>query len=89
MNDKVYNLVTIIDINKINSWSEIKGQSIWINATFKDQKEINNNSQLCFPFVTKSLNDLLNFDIYLQNDKNREIDFNSGEKNNKHFKLSN
>ena len=65
LNDKVYNLLTIIDINKTNSWSEIKGQSIWINATFKDQKEINNSSQLCFPFVTKSLNDLLNFDIYL------------------------
>ena len=72
--------MAIIDADKINSWQEIKGQSIWINATFRDQKEINNNSHMCFPFVTKSLNDLLNFSIYLQDDKNKEIEFNSGGK---------
>ena len=70
LNRKVYDLLPIIDLDKINSWTEIKGQSIWINATFKDQKEINNNSHLCFPFVTKSLNDLWSFSIYLQDDKN-------------------
>ena len=72
--------MAIIDVDKINSWQEIKGQSIWINATFRDQKEINNNSHMCFPFVTKSLNDLFNFSIYLQDDKNKEIEFNSGGK---------
>ena len=35
---------------------------------------------MCFPFVTKSLNDLLSFSIYLQDDKNKEIEFNLGEK---------
>ena len=73
LNRKVYDLLPIIDLDKINSWTEIKGQSIWINATFKDQKEINNNSHLCFPFVTKSLNDLWSFSIYLQDDKNIRI----------------
>ena len=33
---------------------------------------------MCFPFVTKSLNDLLSFSIYLQ--ENKEIEFNLGEK---------
>ena len=28
----------------------------------------------------KSLNDLLSFSIYLQHNKNKEIEFNSGEK---------
>ena len=46
---------------------------MWINAAFKDQKEINNNSPLCFPFVTKSLNDLVNFSIYLIGEKNEHI----------------
>ena len=73
LNRKVYDLLPIIDLDKINSWTEIKGLSIWINATFKDQKEINNNSHLCFPFVTKSLNDLWSFSIYLQDDKNIRI----------------
>ena len=72
--------MAIIDLNKINSWEEIKGKSIWINTAFKDQKEINNNSHVCFLFVTSSLNDLLSFNIYLQDDKNKEIEFNSGEK---------
>ena len=45
----------IIDFDKINNWKEIKGQSTWINVAFKDQKEINNNGHLCFPFATKSL----------------------------------
>ena len=80
LNEKVYDHLAILDIDKINSWQEIKGQSIWINAMFKDQKEINNNSHMCFPFVTKSLNNMLSFSIYLQENKNKEIEFNSGEK---------
>ena len=65
--------MAIVDLNKIDNWSEIKEQSVWINAAFKDQKEINNNSPLCFPFVTKSLNDLVNFSIYLIGEKNEHI----------------
>ena len=48
-------------------WNEIKGQSIWISVSFKDQKEINNNDKI----VTRSLNDLTSFSIYLQDDKNK------------------
>ena len=79
LNGKVQDLLSIIDLDKINSWKEIKGQSIWINTTFQDQKEINNNSHLCFPSLTRSLNDLLSFSIYLEDNKNKEIEFNSGE----------
>ena len=85
LNGKVYNILSLIDLDKINSWKEIKGQSTWINATFKDQREINNNSHLCFPFIARSLNNLLS----LQDDKNKETEFNSGKKENKHFKLLN
>ena len=35
---------------------------------------------MCFPFVTKSLNNLLSFSIYLQENKSKEIEFNSREK---------
>ena len=71
LNGKVYDRLSIINLDKINSWKEIKGQSMWINTTFKDQKEINNNNYLCSPFVTRSLNDFLSFSIYLQDDKNK------------------
>ena len=72
-------LISIIDLEKINNWNEIKGQSIRVSVAFKDQKEINNNSNLCFPFVSRSLNDLTSFSIYLQDDKNKEIECNLGE----------
>ena len=61
LNSKVRDLMAIIDLDKINSSTEIKDQLV--NATLKDQKEINNNSHFCFTFVTKSLNDLLSFSI--------------------------
>ena len=65
LNGKVYDLVSI------NNWNEIKGQSIWISVAFKDQKEINDNSHLCFPFVTISVSDLTSFSIFLQDDKKK------------------
>ena len=72
--------MAIIDLDKINKWEEIKSQSTWINAAFKHQKEINNNSHLCFSFTSKSLKDLLNYSIYLVAENNKEIDFTAGKK---------
>ena len=54
-----------MNLNKINKWEEIKGQSLWINATLEEQKEINNSRHLCFSFMTSALNDLLNFSTNL------------------------
>ena len=65
----------IIDLIEINNWGEIKGQSLWINATLEEQKEINNSRYLCFPFMTTTLNDLLNFSINLIDDHNKQITF--------------
>ena len=76
----------IIDIIEINNWGEIKGQSLWINATLEEQKEINNSRHLCFPFMTTTLNDLLNFSINLIDDHNKQITFEDNEKN-KHIKF--
>ena len=73
-------MIGIIDLKKINNWKEIKGQSIWINATLEEQKEINNSRHFCFPFSTKTLNDLLSFDIYILDDNKKEIAFEDNEK---------
>ena len=80
LDGKIYGLMAIIDLDKINKWEEIKSQSTWINAAFKHQKEINNNSHLCFSFTSKSLKDLLNYSIYLVDENNKEIDFTAGKK---------
>ena len=80
LNYKIYNLLACTDLHKINNWEEIKGQSIWVNVQFKDHKEINNNSHICFPFVTRTFSDLTSFTITLQDDQNKKIEFESGEK---------
>ena len=79
-NGKVYVLLGIIDLKKINNWEEIKGQSIWINATVVEQKEINNSRHMCFLFTRKTLNDLLSFSIYWLDDNNNGITFPDGKK---------
>ena len=80
LNYKLYDLIADIDLSKISNWTDIKGQSIGVNAQFKDHKEINNSSHLCFPFVTRTLSDLTSFTINLQDDQNKKIEFKSGEK---------
>ena len=70
----------MVDLNKINNWADIKGQSIWTNAPFKDHKEINNNNHLCFPFITRPFSYLTSFSVYLQDNTNKKIEFESGGK---------
>ena len=79
LNYKIYNILAEINTSKINNWNEIKGQSIWVNVQFKDHKEINNNSHLCFLFITRSFSDLTSFNIFLQDDQNKTIEFKDGE----------
>ena len=80
INSKIYRLLGIIDLKKINNWEEIKGQSLWINATLEEQKEINNSRHFCFRFTTLTLNNLLNFSINLIDDHNKQITFEENEK---------
>ena len=53
---------------------------MWVNATLEEQKEKNNSRDLCFPFVTPTLNDLLKFSINLIDDNNKDITFEDKEK---------
>ena len=53
---------------------------MWVNATLEEQKEKNNSRDLCFPFVTPTLNDLLKFSINLIDDNNKDITLEDKEK---------
>ena len=64
----------------MNNLSEVNVQYVWTSVAFKDHKEVNNNSHLCFPFATKTWNDLTSYSIFLQDDRNKKIDFKSGDK---------
>ena len=81
LNKKIFDILAIVDLKKINNWNDIKGQSVWTNAAFKDHKEISDSSHLCFPFVTKSFGDLCNFSIFLLDDSDKKIEFKPDEKN--------
>ena len=83
INSKIYGLLGIIDLKKINNWEEIKGQSLWINAKLEEQKEINNRRHLCLWFSTLSLKDLLNFSVILLDDNNKEIEFKANKQKKK------
>ena len=79
INGKIYGLLGIIDINKINNWKEgVKGKSIWINTTLEEQKERNSRKHICVLFTTSSLNELLS--INLIDDSNKQIEFGNNEK---------
>ena len=80
INSKICGLLGTTDLKKNNNWCKIKWKSITINATLKEQREINNSTQLCFPFMTLTLNDLLNFSINLIDDNNKETEFPSNVK---------
>ena len=80
LSSKIYVLLGIIDLKKINNWNKIKGQSLWINATLEEQREISNSRHLCFPLMALTLNNFLNFSINLIDDNNKETEFVSNEK---------
>ena len=80
INGKIYNILGITNLNKINNWEYIKGISLWVNGNFDEPKQINNSEHISFSFTTLSLNDLLDFSINLINDSNNPTEFNSGEK---------
>ena len=65
LNQKIFDILAVINLEKKKSGKDIKGQSVWVNTAFKDHKEINNNSHLCFPFIVKSFSDLSSFSIHL------------------------
>ena len=81
LSKKIFDILAIVDLKKINNWNDIKGQSVWTNAAFKDHKEISDSSHLCFPFITKSFSDLCNFSIFLLDDSDKKIEFKPDEKN--------
>ena len=88
INGKIYGLLGIIDINKINNWKEgVKGKSIWINTTLEEQKERNSRKHICVLFTTSSLNELLS--INLIDDSNKQIEFGNNEKKSEYLKLEN
>ena len=54
INGKIYSLLIIISLEKISSWENIKGKSLWVNASFNEQEQMNNSTHLCSLLMTSS-----------------------------------
>ena len=78
VNGKIYNIIGIINLDKVNNWDYIKGTSLQGNVNFNEPKQINNIDHLSFSLKTLSLN-MLGFSINLTDDHNKLIEFNRGE----------
>ena len=80
LNNKIFDILAVVHLKRINNWKDVKGQLVWTNAAFKDHKEISKNSHICFPFIMKSFSDLCSFSIFLQDDSDKKIEFKPNEK---------
>ena len=43
---KIYNILGIINLNKINNWEYIKGKSLWVNVNFDGVDQTNNSEHI-------------------------------------------
>ena len=48
INGKIYNILGIINLDKISNWEYIKGKSLWVNVLFTEQERMNDNKHLSF-----------------------------------------
>ena len=80
LNGRIYNMLGMINLNRINIWEYIKGKSLLVYVSFNGTDLINNTEHINFLFKTYSLNDLLDFNIILIDDNDAAIVFNAAEK---------
>ena len=76
INGKIVSILRVINLDKINEWGKIKGKSVWANANFEDIKD-KNSEHISFSFETKNLSGLLSLSLYLIDNQNNKIPFNS------------
>ena len=87
LNWKIYQSISIINLNENYNWEKILKTSRWVNVSF--QPPLGNRQMQHFAnnFITISGVDILDFGIKLIDDNNKEIESADGEKKIPHRKL--
>ena len=80
INGKLYKGLGIINIDEIRDWTKIKEKSRWINIIFNNSENPILAKHFVFAFETVYLNDLLNFQLSLLDNKAKPIKFVSHKK---------
>ena len=61
INGKLHKSISVININEIKDWTELKGEFQWINIIFNNSEDPALAKHFAFAFETVNLSDLLNF----------------------------
>ena len=80
INDTGYNGLGVIYTSEIKYWQYIAGHSMWVNVTLTDSALPIAAKHFAFGFESKNINNLLNFQFSLLNDRGEVIEFKQGEK---------
>ena len=71
LNRKLYQTISIINLNEIKNWNDIN---------FHTKGDNRDTKHFSYNFITKNMEDVLNFMLKLIDDENREIKFGDKEK---------
>ena len=78
---KLYETITINNMNKIKNWNEIKKSSQWVNVNFQAQGDNRDTKHFLYNFITESMGDNLNVTLKLIDNENKETKFKKRKKN--------
>ena len=79
INGKIYYLLGIINLQEINNWNVIKGQSIYVNSKFDNSNYMENATHFAFKFKTRFPAEFLQFTCELLEDKVKKTEFKDRE----------
>ena len=79
INNKIYYLLGIINLNEIKQWNEMKGKSLYVNAKIDDSHYMKTAKHFGFSFKTSFPTEFLEFTCDFLDDKAEKIKFAGGE----------
>ena len=81
LNGKVVKSLGQLSLNKVEEWGRVRGLFRWINIVFIDTEiSVSEARHFGYGFATKSLNDLLNFNVIFLDGEGKLIDWRETEK---------
>ena len=84
INGKLYKSICVTNISKIKDWAKLKGVSTWIKIIFNGSENPTLAKHFAFAFETVNLNNLLNFQLSLLDDKAKPMKFALNERKYQH-----
>ena len=65
INGKLYKTISVINLNEIKNWNEIKKSSQWVNKVSQVQGDNRDTKHFSYNSITKNMGDVLSFTVKL------------------------